>query len=353
MRSLLALVLLAAVAGLPLSAQQKTPEVKPPALPPINPAAARLDQTITGLDGPGFAIAYRDAADRLVAGCERGTLQVWRKDVLLSIRSGSGTGNKVEAHAGPVVALAWQGGRILASAGSDRKIVLWNMTEGKPVHTIENADTQIKALAMSPDGKLLASAGESMTVHLWDVESGKPVAKLAEHKDWVLCLAFSPDGKQLASGDFAGAVRLWDVAGAKKLANLPAAPMPPPKMPPDPVPAQALAFAPDGKTLALGGADGVIHLINVADGKAIRALPGHQSSVTALAWHPTGTLLVSSSKDRTIRLWNPANAQALKTLEGHTAWVEGVTFTTDYTRLASVGADQTVRIWDLTDPPKK
>src|SRR5206468_2628129 len=50
-----------------------------PALPPINPAQARADQTLGGLDGPGFAIAYNEEAGILVAACERSTLQYWNK----------------------------------------------------------------------------------------------------------------------------------------------------------------------------------------------------------------------------------------------------------------------------------
>lgn len=289
----------------------------------------------------------------LVAGCERGTIQAWTKDVLLSIRAGSDTGNRLKAHDGAVLAIAWRGGAVLASAGSDRKIHFWSMVDGKLLNSVADADSQIKALAMSPDGKLLASAGENMTVQLWDVATAKPLAKLVDHKDWVLCLGFSHDSKLLASGDFAGEVRLWDVAAAKKVKELSTKPVPLPKEGADPVPAQAVAFAQHGKLLAVGGADGQVRLFDLPEGKLIRALQGHTSAITDLAWHPGGTLLASASKDRTIRLWKPPDPQPLKVLEGHSAWVEGLTFISEYTRLASVGADQTVRIWDLAEPAKK
>ncbi len=240
----------------------------------------------------------------------------------------------------------------MISAGYDRKLVFWNMTDGKATHTA-SVDNSLKCLALSPDGKTLASAGEDMIVQLWDVVTAKPTAKLADHKDWILALAFSPDNKQVASGAVDGTVRLWDVGAAKKIAQLPAPPTPLPKTPPDPVAVHALAFSPDGKALYLGGADGNIQVVNLGDGKVVRVLAGHTSAVTGIALHPSGNVLASSSKDRTIRLWNPANPQPLKVLEGHTAWVEGVTFLNQGTRLASVGADQTVRIWDLTECPKK
>lgn len=323
----------------------------PPAPPPIAPNAARLDQTIHGLDGPGFAIAYSEEAGILAAAGENGTIQYWQKDVLMGVRVGDGTPNVLKGHAGPVTCLAWNGGPLLASAGVDRKILVWNPGESRVVHTLEGGGV-VRALAMTPDGKLLASAGDDPAVRLWDPVAGKAGATLSGHSDWVLCLAFSADGKWLASGGYDGVVRVWDVATAKKLLEIPARSVTPPNAPAAPTATvHALAFSPDGKLLALGASDGLIHLANTTDGKIARTLPGHTSTVTALAFHPSGTLLVSASKDDTIRLWTPANGQPVKTLEGHTAWVQGITFLARGTRLASVGADQTVRLWDLT-PPK-
>lgn len=324
---------------------------KPPPLPPINPAVARLDQTITGLDGPGFCLAYNPARDTLVAGCDKGTLQLWHKDVLLGFRPGSGTGNRINGHQGAVVRLAWGEGPILVSAGIDKKLLFWDMTDGK---TIANAavPSPIRALILSPDGKKAASAGEDGTIHIWDPATGKSLGTMKDSSEWVLCLAFSPDGSQLAAGGNDGKITLWDVAG-KKVRDLPAPPTPAPKTPPDPVPVTALAFNPDGKAILAGQADGVIQFISLGDGKILRAMPGHASAVTALRFHPGGAVLVSGSKDRTVRLWNPAAGALIKALEGHDAWVEDVLFVMDGTRLASVSADQTVRLWDLTEPGKK
>lgn len=351
-RLFFAALTLTLVAG--ISAQQPAKPPPPPPLPPINPANARLDQTITGLDGPGFDIASSSQSDVLIAGCEGGALLTWRKDALLGIRSGSGTGDILRGHQGAVLRLAWNGGPMLASAGADRKLLLWRLDDGKPAFSLD-LPALPRALAMSPDGKLAASGGEDGAVQLWDVAAGKPLANLKEHGDWITALTFSPDGKQLASAAYNGTILLWDVTAEapKKIVNLPLPPNPPPKDPPPPSPVHALEFSPDGKSLAVGYADANLHLLSLPDGKLLRPFPGHQSAVSALAFHPSGTMLASASKDRTVRLWNPANAQPFKVLEGHTAWVDGLAFLFQGTRLASVSADQTVKLWDLTDPPKK
>jgi WD40 repeat protein len=325
---------------------------QPPKPTPLAPNLARLDTTVSGLDGPGMALAYSERIGFLAAGCEAGTIQVWNQDVILGVRKGDHPTNVWQAHQGPVVCLAACRAPVLASAGSDRKVILWSPLHAKALHKLL-PDANARCVALSPDGKVLAAGCDDGAVRLWDAETGQAKGMLKEGSDWLTCVEFGSDGKTLAAAGYDGHVRVWDVAAGKKVMEGPV-PAAPPKPPPagtvaDPRPViTSLALAPDQKEIAVGGGDGVLHLVNAADGKVVRSMPGHTSSVLALAFHPAGGLLVSASKDRTLRLWNPANGQLLKALEGHTAWVQGVAFVARGTRLASVGADRTVRLWDLT-----
>ncbi len=339
-----------------LSAQAQQPAGKGPMPPPVNPATAKLDFTVPGLDGPGFAIATGNDGALIVVACENGTLQSFTKEDLAALKDGKGKLGTWKGHQGPVRAIAWTGGPTLVSVGTDKKINFWKMPEGKISQT-GAADVRVRAVAMSNDGKTLATGGESEVIQLWDVATGKPTTKLTDKMDWTMALAFSADGKQLLSGDYVGVVRLWDVAAAKKISNLPAPLMPAPKTPPDPVPISSVAFGPDSKTGLMGNAEGALQLFNLGDGKVVRTFPGHAGPITGILFHPTGTMMATCGKDRTIKLWNPAGpqpaVQALKSLDGHGAWIEGIVFLEQGTKIASVSADQTVKIWDLAEPPKK
>jgi WD40 repeat protein len=328
-------------------AQQTTP----PASPPINAAQARADGVAAGLPGPGTAVVYSESSGDLIAACEKGSFHIWRKDVILGVRSGDSPPSSLDAHKGQVLALAVDGG-LLASGGSDAKVVIWDLSTFKTLHTLD-AGGMVRTLSLAPGGKLLASAGDGGVVQLWDLATGKPGLKLSGSSDWLLAATFSPDGKTLAAGGFDGHFHIWDVATGKQLVDVLAQAPPPANTPAPPNNVvSALAYSADGKTLAVGGSDGQVYLFTAADGKFIRALSGHTSSITSLAFHPGGTVIVSASKDRSVRLWNPANGQLIKALEGHTAWVQGVVFTAQATRLASISADHTVRFWDLTEPKK-
>lgn len=346
-RSLGLLLVLAIVNASGLLAQQPMP----PMFPPINPAVAKLELTLGGLEGAGVGIAISDEISGLFAACEGRALHYWPPDLLLGVRAAETGGFALRGHEGPVLGVT-AGGKTVASWSTDGKIRLWAPPDEK-ARLILDAKTPIRSLAISSDGKTLASSGEDGVIQLWETEKGQPGTKIPSTGDWQLALAFSPDGKQLAAGGYDGKWRLFEVATGKKLQEAEA--LAPPMMKDqvrDRNVIMALAFAPDAKTMAVAGGDGQVYQFQ-ADGKFVRAIPGHTAGVAGLAFHPSGTLLVSAGKDRTVRLWNPANGQAVKTLEGHTSWVQGVGFYNKGTRLASVSADRTVKLWDLTDPMKK
>jgi transcription initiation factor TFIID subunit 5 len=73
----------------------------------------------------------------------------------------------------------------------------------------------------------------------------------------------------------------------------------------------AMAVSPDGATLASGGTDGTVKLLDLSSGRERLALKGHVGPVFSLAFSQDGKLLVSGGVDGTVRLWRAASEEEL------------------------------------------
>ncbi len=195
------------------------------------------------------------------------------------------------------------------------------------------------AVAISSNGTYWAAGSRRGEVRVWR-EAGQMLHLAWQaHTGEVPALAFSPDGRTLASGSWDGIVKLWDLErGALLWTSSQTNSI------------QSLAFAPDGRTLASGGLDAVVRLWDAQLGTNLQTLSGHSGPVYALAWSPDGSLLASGGFDGGIRLWEMQGAQpgtGVRILAGHTDWVKGLAFAPDGRTLTSGSFDRTVKLWDV------
>src|SRR5205823_4939915 len=81
-------------------------------------------------------------------------------------------------------------------------------------------------------------------------------------------------------------------------------------------PITALAYSHDGRTLAVGGRDSTIRVLDLNTGQTVRTFLGHGEEITALRFSPVGNQLASASFDQTVRLWNLEPVDAHRTFLG-------------------------------------
>ena len=278
--------------------------------------------------------------------------------MLWDAASGAGVAT-LEGHQGRVNGVAFSPDHpVLASAGDDMKLMLWDVARApgpelklaSPSPLLGQALAQPSAvwgLALSPNGRTLAVAGEGrgtkpcgkdfcFLVSLWDLAARKALPALEGHTEKVNAVAFSPDGRTLASASDDTTVLLWSLAGRQVSARL---------VHGDNV--RGLAYSPDGKMLASAGADGRVVLWDTARGQPHATLAGQHRGVWSVAFDRDGRTLASAHEDGAVLLWDVASARLLTTLTGHTGRVVAVAFSPDGRLLASGSADKRVALWDL------
>jgi WD40 repeat protein len=244
-------------------------------------------------------------------------------------------------------------GHLLAVSAGDQ-VDLWMVTDPRhPVHlrTIPQ-DAPSAALAFSPDGLILATSRQlsffhpSSQIELWDMaRPARPVGMATLPGSHIDAMAFSPDGRTLAAA--AARTTLWEVSSADTLTSagqLPAATIYP----------NAVAFAPSGHLLAIGSIGGPASLWDISDPKrpVLTASLTGVTDVEGVAFSPDARTLATASAG-SIVLWDvaaPTTPVTLTTLDA-AAGASTAAFSPDGHALATAGTGTGVDLWNTPEPP--
>jgi RNA polymerase sigma factor (sigma-70 family) len=286
----------------------------------------------------GTDATRRDGKSHEPAGREDGSVRLWD----------ARTGKQLRLwreHRGAVDRVAYSpDGKRAASAGSGQ-VTVFDPRDGEVVFRRGGKGVQYRDVAFSPDGSLVAAAEEEGAIRLREAASGRLVRTLPEKEEFGIAphLSFSPDGRVLA-GNGNQQLRLWDVSTGKELPG------------PKGLYVTGIAFSPDGETLATIDGGPAVTFRRAATGKAVAEenVFGEEEShhsVLALAYPPDGRTLALGCSDGTVRVWEAATRRERFRFAnpGGTAW--SLAFSPDGRTLATGNSDTTITVWDVAALP--
>ena len=203
----------------------------------------------------------------------------------------------------------------------------------------------VRALAFSRDGKWLAAAGglpaRKGEVKIWDTGAQTVAQTISGHSDCIYAVAFSPDGATLATASYDKLIKLWDRATAKEIRTL--------REHIDSV--YALAFTPDGKRLVSGAADRSVKVWDVATGTRLYTLSDATDGVNTIAVSPDGSRVAAGGLDKTVRVWRLGDKTGTieNTLIAHEDSILKIAWSPDGKYLATASADRTIKLLRAAD----
>jgi len=224
-------------------------------------------------------------------------------------------------------------------------VAVWNAETSTLAFEYDTGGEPITSIDWSGDGRYLALGSYDGSLHVLDADDeGRSLFVGHEPPPhYIQAIAFSPDGRTIAASTFNGEqpdtnhVSIWDWKAEKVVRQIDAAGV------------VSMAYDAPGERLALGSFNGKVEIRDAATGDVERSFRAGSVTVMNVVFSPDGELLATSGEDGAVRVFDTraqSGAQQL-VLRGHGSLVSGLDFSPDGKTLASAGPGGVARVWAL------
>lgn len=228
-------------------------------------------------------------------------------------------------------------GKLLASAGHDKKVVLWNMETLQTESTPEDHNRLITDVRFRPNSTQLASSSFDTTVRLWDAQEPSYCLQTYKgHTSHVMSLDFHPKKNDLfCSCDGNNEIRFWNISqySCTRVSKGGTA---------------QVRFQPRIGQLLAAAAENVVSIFDVETDRKTLTLQGHPSEVHSLLWDTTGDYLVSVSLE-SVRVWSMTSGECVHELNSSGNKFHSCVFHPGYSTLLVIGGYQSLELWNMAE----
>jgi Anaphase-promoting complex subunit 4 WD40 domain/WD domain, G-beta repeat len=250
-------------------------------------------------------------------------------------------------HPAAVNALALSPDGAMVVTGSNNQVAFWSTLTGKKVSLAAHQHTQqVTDLAWTTkNAQQIVSVAEDKHAIIWNSQSFQPSLTYLKHTAALMAVAWSPDGKTVASASQGGVIHVWSAADGQDLHGF---------YQDATVPMRSIAFDTVGTRLAVGGDDGIIRLWNgltcTNNGQQCMDTPQRitlaKTPVRALAWSPDGRFLALGMSNGTFQLLQTAQNMKQAFAQNLGNIVHSIAWSSDSKQVATAVGKQVI-VWDV------
>ncbi|KAJ1832752.1 U3 snoRNP protein [Coemansia sp. RSA 2711] len=278
--------------------------------------------------------AFSWATGLMVLGFTNGVFGIWEMPEFNMIHSLSISRKKINT-----IAINPSGEWLAFGSSKLGQLLVWEWQSETYVLKQQGHFYDMSCVAYSGDGQYVATGGDDAKLKVWNALTGYCFITFTEHTSAVTAVHFSKGSQVVLSASLDGTVRAYDLVRYRNFRIFTS---------PTPVQFTSLAVDPSGEIVCAGCQDTFeIYMWSMQTGKLLDVLSGHEGPISALAFRPDGLSLASSSWDKSVRLWDAFDRSKIVERLDHNNEVLTLAYRPDGKELCASTLDGQIHFWDV------